>query len=127
MLWSQFTSKPPGSFHENVAFAAYHNTKTTLVSHVHKLYFSSCGCGSVLCIHVSNKIIRYYLMCLVLYMFPKGAAHSFLLVSDRYIVNCDGGHLLTEVKAGSGRGGRCITVVADPLHTKFLFESSTNT
>ena len=49
-------------------------------------------------------------------MFPKGTAHSFLLVSDGDIDNRDGGNLMTEVKAESGRGGGCITVVADPLH-----------
>ena len=48
-------------------------------------------------------------------MFPKGTAHSFLLVSDGYINNCDGGNLMTEVKVGSGHGGGCITVVADLL------------
>ena len=51
-------------------------------------------------------------------MFPKGTAHSFLLASDGYIDNRDGGDLMTEVKAGSGRGGGCITVVADPLHAR---------
>ena len=63
----------------------------------------------------TNKFLRYYIICLALYMFPKGTAHSFLLVSDGYIDNRDSGNLITEVKAGSGRGGGCITVVADPL------------
>ena len=65
----------------------------------------------------TNKILRYYLICLALYMFPKGTAHSFLLVSDGYIDDRDGDSLMTGVKAGLDCGGRCITVVADPLHS----------
>ena len=63
----------------------------------------------------TNKILHYYLICLVLYMFAKGTAHSFLLVSNGYADNHDGGNLTTDVKVGSGHGGGCITVVADPL------------
>ena len=50
-------------------------------------------------------------------MFPKGSAHSFLLVSDGYVDNCDSGNLITDVKVGSDRGDGCITVVADPLQS----------
>ena len=71
----------------------------------------------------TNKILRYYLICLALYIFPKGTAHSFLLIGDGYLGNRDGGNLMTEVKVGSDRGGGCFTVVADPLQIYRLHET----
>ena len=63
----------------------------------------------------SDKILLYYLVCLVLYMLSKGTAHLFLLVSDGYLDNHDSGELVTEVKADSSLRGRCISIEVDPL------------